>query len=73
MVEKLKSPLLRERKNMEYIMKMILENEDRCSSREEFIHHGAPVKGSQMIDLLKHDAAVSKITTAYRWKTFYFL
>lgn len=54
MVEKLKSPLLRECKNTECIMKMILEKENRCSSRGEFIRHRAPVKGSHMVDLLKH-------------------
>lgn len=53
-VWEVKSPLLRECKNTDYIMKMILENEERCSSRGEFIPHGAPVKGSHMIDLLKH-------------------
>lgn len=35
-------------------MTKISENVNRWSSKGEFIHHGEPVKGSHMIDLMKH-------------------
>lgn len=50
-----KSLLLRDRRNAPYITEKLSENEERFSSEREFVHHGAPVKGSYvLIDWLKN-------------------
>lgn len=50
----LKSLLLWDWRNAPYITEKLSENEERFSSDMEFVHHGAPVKGSYvLIDLLK--------------------
>lgn len=41
-------------KNAKYIMKKVLQNEERWSCKGEFIHYREAVKGSHMIDLVKH-------------------
>lgn len=54
MTETLRSLSQRDRKNAEYMMKKISEHGDKWSPKGEFIHQGDSVKGSHMIDLMKH-------------------
>lgn len=71
MLETLKSLPVRDRKNAEYIMKKISENEEKWSSRGEFIHRRVLVKGSHMFALLRHLTQWSrKSQPPTGWKIF---
>ncbi len=51
---------LRDRKNAKYILKKLSCSDGGWNSKGEFGYWGTPIKGSHMIDLLKHPSLAYK-------------